>query len=462
MIQDFRTIKLDDNELNGAQITKLVDYHRSNIDRFEDLNCYYLNKNIINNRDMGYGKPNNKLSHNFAKYITDMATGYFMGKGVRYIIPDEQKEFNDFFYDILDEKYEKDSLYEIAKECSICGIAYELLYIDENSNLKTKYLDSNSVIPIFSTNVNEFLTSAIRLYENIDYFSDSDKEEFADYYTKSEIITFKKQRDTYVEIKRIKHNLSDVPMIIYLNNKELKGDFENVISLIDAYDKAQSDTSNDFEYFTDAYLAVIGASDIVDDDNEKIENMRNKRLWFLPEGSNIQWLVKNINDAAVENYKNRLYQNLFFLSQVPSLTDESFSMNSSGVAIAYKLIGLENLATTKENKFRASLKKKIKIIVNFINLKFNKNFTCHDVEIKFDRNVVQNLTEIIDNVVKLEGIVSIETLLSEIPFIKNVKDELDKIKEESEMEKDKIDKNLDLSELDWDRNIGEKEESKTL
>ena len=34
------------------------------------------------------------------------------------------------------------------------------------------------------------------------------------------------------------------------------GDYEDVIPLIDAYDKAQSDTGNDMEYFTDAYLCI--------------------------------------------------------------------------------------------------------------------------------------------------------------------------------------------------------------
>lgn len=52
------------------------------------------------------------------------------------------------------------------------------------------------------------------------------------------------------------HYYGEVPVIIYLNNEEMKGDFENVISIVDSYDKSQADSANDFEYFTDAYLVL--------------------------------------------------------------------------------------------------------------------------------------------------------------------------------------------------------------
>lgn len=436
-------IRLNNEYLTGEQVTKLIEIHNSNVRRFKTLNDYYDNKNEITTRHKSSDKPNNKLSHSFAKYITDMATSYFMGKGVRFFI--ENEEFDNLFKAVLDEEYEKDNIYELAKESSIKGISYELLYINEKSELKSKQLTSEDVIPIFSNKVGEFLAGAIRLYTITDYFNNADTIHYAEYYSKNEIVTYQKVSNNgfYSEVSRERHNLSDVPFILYLNNKELKGDFENVISLIDAYDKAQSDTANDFEYFTDAYLVLIGADEgfFTDDENEidknKVKTFKDEKILLLAENGQASWLIKNINDIAVENYKNRLYQNMFFLSFVPSLTDEAFSGNLSGVAIAYKLIGLENLATTKENKFRASIKKKLKIITDFINLKYNKNFSYNEITIKLDRNVIKNLTEIIDYITKLEDIISKETILEQLPFIKDVKKEMKRITEE-ETEHEKI------------------------
>ena len=52
------------------------------------------------------------------------------------------------------------------------------------------------------------------------------------------------------------HNFGDVPMVEYWNNSEETGDFEQVISLIDAYDTLESDRINDKTQFTDALLGI--------------------------------------------------------------------------------------------------------------------------------------------------------------------------------------------------------------
>jgi SPP1 family phage portal protein len=438
MISEFTKIKLDNESFTGSQITKLVELHETNKKRFQSLNDYYMNNNEINNRTMGSGKPNNKLSHGFGKYITDIATSYFMGSGIRYFI--ENEEFDEIFRKVLDEEYEKNNNYELAKQSSIKGISYELMYIDENSNLNTKQLNSEDVIPIFSNKINEFLNSAIRLYTVTDYFEKDSFINYAVHYTKEEIITYKKTKNDkeYSEISREFHMLSDVPFILYLNNQELKGDFENVISQIDAYDVAQSDTANDFQYFTDAYLVLVGADGGFfnnDESSEAVKMLKEERILGLAEKGQAEWLIKEINDTAVENFKTRIYNNIFFLSSVPALTDESFGGNLSGVAIAYKLIGLENLASIKQNKFNASIKKKLKMITEFINLKYNKNFDINDIKIKFDRNVIKNLTEIIDNMSKLEGLISKETMLEQLPFIEDIKQELERITKEEKQSK---------------------------
>ena len=64
-------------------------------------------------------------------------------------------------------------------------------------------------------------------------------------------------------------------------------------SLVDAYDKAQSDTGNDMKYFTDAYLWIKGASGIVEagltgDDSEEdgaraVRDFRKNKLLMLDE-----------------------------------------------------------------------------------------------------------------------------------------------------------------------------------
>lgn len=49
-----------------------------------------------------------------------------------------------------------------------------------------------------------------------------------------------------------------VPISVFYNNEDELGDFESVITLIDAYDSLEADSLNDFEYFVDAYLCLTG------------------------------------------------------------------------------------------------------------------------------------------------------------------------------------------------------------
>ena len=138
------------------------------------------------------------------------------------------------------------------------GIAFELLYIDEDGGLRTRKFSAEDIIPIYSQSVGEFLECAIRIWTVKDI--DGNSVEYADVYTDKEIWSYKREQGeyTYNLIGNVLHKLGDIPIIVYWNNEEQSGDYENVISLIDAYDKAQSDTANDFEYFTDAYLVISG------------------------------------------------------------------------------------------------------------------------------------------------------------------------------------------------------------
>lgn len=421
-------------EITEKLVTKIIEkFKTSYIPRFQQLENYYLVENEIKNRNMDSGKPNNKLAHGFAKYISNMATSFFMGEGVRMDVQDE--EYKENLTSVLLKNNIDDTNFEISKEMSKCGVAFELLYMNEEANICFKKFKAADIIPVYSTSVSEFLEFAIRIWTDSNIL-DGKPIEYAEVYTKTEIITFKKGREdkSYKQDGKITHKFKDVPVIVYWNNEERKGDYEDVITLIDAYDKAQSDTANDFEYFTDAYLVLKGASGFTkeggadDEEQNAVKTLKQERIMMLDEDGQAQWLIKEINDTAVENFKNRIYENIFFLSQVPALSDESFAGNLSGVAIRYKLIGLEQLATIKENKFLPAYKKKLRMITEQLNGKLNRSYDAHEVEVIFDRNMTDNLKELAEIAYTLSDIVSKETLLSLLPFVDDVQEEVEKIR----------------------------------
>lgn len=439
--------------LDPVFLTKLIRRFKSEqVPRFVKEQRYYEVKTEILNRTMTDGKPNNKLAHGFCRYITNMATSYFAGKPIRYLFTkeDEDAEEETEFYkkavlDVFKANYIDSLNFEVAKEASKKGIGFYLIFSNEDADIRIKKMDAETIIPIYSTSLDEFLEAAVHIWSEYD-INGSLTVEYADVYDEEKIYHFQRKSGEIVYSEGAPpedHMMGDIPVIVVWNNEEQLGDYEPVITLNDAYDNAQSNTANDMDYFTDAYLCITGASSMLEDgltgdeesdDGEKAaRNLRKNRLLFLDEHGQAQWLTKNVNDTANENYKDRLYRDIFFLSQVPALTDESFSGNLSGIAIKYKMTGLEELAIMKENRMRSAQTKMLRIVTHFLNTKMNKNWDPDVIEQKYDRNFVDNISDIIADVRNIDGIVSKETQLDMMPHsvVSDTVAELERLQKEA-------------------------------
>lgn len=373
-------------------------------------------------------KPNNKIANAYASYITDTLVGYFIGEPVTYTSND-----NVLIQDlnmILEYNDEADENAELAKNASIYGVAYEMLYLsEEDKMIRFKALNPKEVIPIFDKTVEQNLLAVMRYYEDYDYVEDNT-------YTIVEVIDSKMVRryklDTGLSLlEEYPHYFSMVPVAIFKNNEDETGDFEQVISLIDAYDKMESDSLNDFEYFVDAYLALYGFTA----DAEDIAQMKENRVLLMDEGTSAEWLVKQTSDAYVENMKNRLDKDIHKFAKCPNMSDEEFASNASGIAIKFKLLGTENLVSIKERKFKRGLQQRLELM-SMINSVLREGFDWRAIDIVFTRNIPSNDTDIANMVNTLKDIVSEQTLLAQIPFVDDVQTELERVKTEREENKE--------------------------
>ena len=373
-------------------------------------------------------KPNNKIANAYASYITDTLVGYFIGEPISYTSNDDVLlqdlsmifEYND----------EADENAELAKNASIYGVAYEMLYLsEEDKMIRFKALNPKEIIPIFDKTVEQNLMAVIRYYDDYDVVDDKT-------YTLVEVIDNTmvrryKMDNSFLLLEEYPHYFGMVPVAIYKNNEEERGDFEAVISLIDAYDKMESDTLNDFEYFVDAYLALYGFTA----EPEDVAQMKENRILLMDEGTSAEWLIKQTSDTYVENMKNRLDADIHKFAKCPNMADKEFASNASGVAIKFKLLGTENLVSIKERKFKRGLQQRLELM-SMINSVLREGFDWRGIDIIFTRNVPSNDTDIANMVNTLKDIVSEETLLAQIPFVEDVQDELERLKQEREENKE--------------------------
>ena len=86
------------------------------------------------------------------------------------------------------------------------------------------------------------------------------------------------------------------------------------------------------------------------------------------------------------------------------LSDKDFAGNSSGVAIRYKLLGLDQNTAIKERYFKKGLTQRLEIYMNYLEFTNKmKHVPLHEIDIVFNRNLPVNELEISQMITNLDG-----------------------------------------------------------
>lgn len=425
---------MDSSNLTGEAILKLIErYKVRQVPRLEKLQNIYIGKHDILNRTMDSGKPNNKIVLDYPSYITNIMTGYFMGKPVTYKSEDNNSnEFLLLIQQILDFNSEDKENVELSKEMSIKGESYELLYIDEDKNICFTQIPAEQLIIYYEPNLKKKIDFAIRFYNVADILSEKEITKI-ELYTSNSIKYYTKVSDTELQLENeIDHYFGEVPIIHFVNNKEKLGDWEKVLSLVNDLEERLSDNSNELEAFRNAYIVATGLGLIEPEDFEKFKQVG---AMALPDKDDkVEFLTKNINDNFSEHHIERTIDLIHKMAMIPDLSDKNFSGNVSGIAIQFKLYCMEQIAAIKEQNFNEALNRRLKLITNMLNLKELTQYNSKELTPVFIRNIPANLTELADMAYKLKGIVSDETLLTQFPFITDIQSEIEKLDSDAEKE----------------------------
>ena len=422
-----------DTGLTPEIIKSLIDSHKKEITRLDLLDSYYRsNAPIMKRRKNDPTKSNNKLVTNYARYITTMSTGYFVGIPIQTRCKDEN--LLDRLTAIFKYNDEPDLNTTLATNNSKYGYSYELHYMDEQGRNRMAAVDPREIIYITDNTLNDEPTAAIRYFEIKDAVDDNKKIYSIEVYTKDSILYYSMDGDSVALIDEQQHPFKDIPIIRYVNNADETGDYEPVLTLIDAYDKIQSDTANDFEELTDSFLSVSG----VTLEPEQALKLKEMKVFNFPDANGkVEFVTKSVNDSALENFKTRLDKDIHKNSYTPNMSDENFVGNSSGVSMAYKLQGLEFLTGVKEQKFKKGLLRRVELLSNVLSIRANQQMNFTDVEFIFTRNNPKNLVEIVEMATDLTGIISNETQLDLLPMV-DKDQELKRLEQEKKQQSEEM------------------------
>ena len=377
---------------------------------------------ILNKRYADETKPCSRTVLNYCKNIVDNYAGYLATPG--YISYQSDNDIQEIM-DILryNDYQEEDS--EFLLNALIYGVAAELMYIDADGKIRFRIINPTTCFGVCDDSLTGDLMYFVRMYKvndwdesdnyNVDVYSDNNIRHYFMAGMNGQL-TFTGEEP---------HYFSQCPANIFTLPDE-KSIFDCILSLQDSVNELLSAEVDDYSAFCDAYLTLVG----VDAERDDILAMKENRVILLPEGATANWLTKSANDAQVENILKRIHDSIYRIAQCPDFSSETFVGGvSSGIAIRYRLTGMENRAGIIEGKMKKALQRRIEIICGIVSLKLGEE-VFRDIKISFKRNIPDDLSATINLVNSLKGSVSDATLLAQLPFVADVNAELEALKEQ--------------------------------
>ena len=415
-----------DTELDVATLQKMINRFYVNVEpRLSLYKRYYDGvQAILNKTYADESKPCNRTVINYCKNIADSYCGYMATPS--FISYRSNEDIDDIMNILRYNDFQAEDS-EFLLNALIYGTAAELMYIDTESKVRFRLINPTQCFGVYDDSLSSDLLYFVRMYKVSDW-GDSDTynvDVYSDYSIRH--YTMQGRNGFLTFVSEEPHYFSQCPANIFTLPDE-KSIFDCILSLQDSANEILSAEIDDYSAFCDAYLALIG----VDADTEDIATMKQNRVLILPENASAQWLTKNTNDVQVENILKRIHDSIYRIAACPDFSSETFVGGvSSGVAIRYRLTGMETRAGIIEGIMKKALQRRVEIIAGIASLKLGEE-VFRDVEIDFKRNIPEDVTSTINLINSLKGTVSDATLLGQLDFVTDVNAELEAVKEQKQ------------------------------
>lgn len=408
--------------VDAIMLSKLIHRHeRSNSDLGRLYNYYKGGHKICNRPAKADPQAaNNRVMCNHAKYIVDIAKAYLVGNPIKYEVSEG------FDIEPIKNTYLEQNIAhvdsEIVKLAGIYGRAYELVYADEKSRPRSAYIHPTQAFVVYNDDCTHYPLFGVYYYKTRDIDGNVNGVVCNVYWPdhletwESNVDSWESMCCTYDDI----HYFGDVPLIEHRSNEERQGDFEQVISQIDAYNTLQSDRVDNKSDFVNSFLFVKNM--LLDNDTAKA--LKKERILCGDIDSDAKYLSQVMTESDIKTLRDDLKEDIHRFSMVPDLSDESFGNNLSGVAIKYKLLGFEQMAKNKETELTRSLKKRFELYNKYLNKRDNMPIVpAHRVDVVFTHNLPVNNLEVSQMMSYLGNDVSLETKLAQLDFVSDPKEE---------------------------------------
>ena len=397
--------------------------------------------------------PNNKQVDNQYAKMVDQKNNYLLGKP--FTVNCKNKAYVQLLKDIFNHQFRRRLKY-VGEDALNGGVGWLFLYYDphapDKNALAFRRFPSYEILPFWADDDHTVLDAACRLYlqevwegqsktvvERVEIYKDDGIHRYV--LREGVLIPDVElgEHEAYFTVKKNGsaegYNWARIPLIPFKYNKQETPLIKRIKSLQDGINVMLSDFENNMQ--EDARNTILVLENY---DGENLGEFRRNLAQYgavkvrTSDGSKggVHTLTVLVNAdnyrAVLELFKKALIEN----ARGYDAKDERMNGNPNQMNIQSMYSDIDLDANGTETEFQASFEDILWFVNHHLVNTGKGNFFNEDVTFVFNRDILINESESIENCAKSVGLLSNETIVEQHPWTTDVEDELARLKKEAD------------------------------
>lgn len=413
-------------------------------DMLESRRYYRGDQDVLRRKRMVIGRegreeeaphlPNNRIVDNQYAKLVDQKKNYLLGKPISFLCSDKRN--NRRLSEVFDCRFQR--VLKLAGEEAIrSGIAYLYPYLDGEGVLSFRMFPSYEIYPFWKDAARTELDCALRLYETQVYEGREKKTvERAELYRLSGMSSFifeggrlypQGEEQPYIKGESGAFNWTRIPLIPIKSGAAEIPLLNRVRQLQDALNLLSSDLVNSMEENVHNTVLVLKNYDGTD----LGEFRRNLAVYGAVKVRTVEGSSGGVDTLKVEvraeDYKSvcqMLKRSIVENARGYDAKDERMYSSPNQMNIQSMYADMDLDANDMETQLQAAFEQMLWFAGQWMALRGDGGFDHRAVQVIFNRDVLINESEAIDNCRKSVGILSEKTIVAQHPWTVDVEKEL--------------------------------------
>ena len=394
--------------------------------------------------------PNNHIIDNQYAKLVDQKMNYLLGQP--FVVSTKNKAYSRLLQEVFNKGFLR-LLKRLGKHSLNHGVAWLYPHYSQEGDLAFRCFPGYEIMPLWEDSDRAVLSAAVRLY-TVQTLKDGRVQaiEKAEVYKANGVTRFILEGNKlipdltegeattakpYVDYGSNAMGWQKIPLIPFKYNDAEIPLIKRVKSLQDGINAILSDFTNNMQ--EDARNTILVIKNY---DGQDLGEFRRNLATFgavkvLYDGEvkgGVETLEINVNS---ENYKTILaiFQKALIANGMGfDAKDDRMANNPNQMNIQTMYADIDLDANGMETEYQAAFQELLWFVNNHLANSGKGDFAAEEVEIVFNRDLMTNEKEIIENIRASAGLISDETLVAQHPWVDDVEAELERLRKQKEEE----------------------------